>query len=165
MSRRLTQVGMLMSFAVLLISTAGGLGGIASTSQASSESEIVFWEWFGGTMGDFFEEEALLFSEANPGFTVQVEHYPDQRVYTEIVGLAFASGSAPDVFVRSGSFLQLIADGWIQPLDQWITDEWLARFPETARGSFVDAINGWGGEIYTFPTYAPTYDSVLYINE
>ena len=161
----LKQIRMVLLVAVLLVSTASSVGSAVAATQAAPPNEIVFWEWFGGTMGDFFEDEARLFSEAHPGLTVRVEHYPDQRVYNEILGLAFASGSAPDVFVRSGSYLQLIIDGWIQPLDQWISDEWLARFPESARGSFVDGINAWAGEIYTFPTYASTYDSVLYVNE
>jgi len=124
--------------------------------------EIMFWEWFGGAMGDFFEKEANLFHEQYPWITVEISHFPDQRAYRETLGLAFESGNAPDTFIKRHPFRQMVENGWIQPLDPWITPEWLTKFPE---GSFVETTNMWEGKTYAFPTYAFKYDLMLYINE
>lgn len=133
------------------------------TSTPSPELiTINFWEWFGGAMGDFFEEEAKLFHEQYPWITVEISHFPDQNAYRETLGLAFESGDAPDTFIRRHPFSQLVENEWIQPIDPWITSEWLVKFPE---GSFVETQNMWEGEIYAFPTYALKYDRMLYINE
>ena len=123
---------------------------------------IAFWEWFGGAMGDFFVEEAQRFHEQYPWIVVEVSHFPDQSAYRETLGLAFESGNAPDNFIKRHPFRQMVENGWIPPLDPWITPEWLAKFPE---GSFVETTNMWEGRIYAFPTYAFKYDSMLYINE
>jgi len=133
------------------------------TITPSPESvDITFWEWYGGAMGDFFEEEAKLFHKQYPWITVEVSHFPDQNVYRETLGLAFQSGDAPDTFLRRHTLSQLIESGWIQPLDRWITPEWLAKFPT---GLFVETKNVWEGRIYSFPTYASSFDRALYIHE
>lgn len=123
---------------------------------------IQFWEWFGGAWGDFFEEEAKLFNARYPWITIEVSHYPDQKAYREAVALAFQSGNAPDVFLRRHSYSELIENNWVQPLDQWITPEWLAKFPS---GSFVETRNVWDGKVYAFPSYALGFDRVLFLNE
>lgn len=139
------------------------VGNTSNKDIESSESvTITFWERFGGAMGDFFEDEAELFHEEYPWITVEVSHYPDQNAYLEILGIAFESGNAPDTFIRRHPFSQLIKNGWIQPLDRWITPEWIAKFPE---GSFAETINIWEDKIYSFPTYNFKLDLMLYINE
>jgi ABC-type glycerol-3-phosphate transport system substrate-binding protein len=137
----------------------------SSILEATSTNEpvtIKFWEWFGGAWGDFFEEEANLFHEQYPWITIEVSHYPDQNAYREILALAFESEASPDVFLRRHTFSQVFNNGWAQPLDQWITPEWLSQFPE---GSFVETKNMWNGYIYTFPHTTNKFDRVLYINE
>jgi len=124
--------------------------------------EIAFWEWYGGAMGDFFDKESELFHTQCPWITVEVSHFPDQNAYREALALAFESESAPDTFVRRHRFSQLVENGWIQPLDPWITPQWLAKFPE---GSFVETRNMWEGKVYAFSTYASKVDRVLFINE
>lgn len=123
---------------------------------------ITFWEWFGGAWGDFFEQEAQLFHKQYPWITVVVTHYPDQKAYRETLALAFQSENAPDTFLRRHTFQQIFENKWAQPLDPWITPEWLAKFPA---GSFVETKTVWNGEIYAFPHTANKFDRVLYINE
>lgn len=124
--------------------------------------KIVFWDWKGGASGRFYEEEAERFHEKFPWITVEISHFPDQQAYREILARAFETGNAPDIFVRRHFFRQLIDNKWIQPLDPWVTPEWLAKFP---KGSFVEGKNMWQGKIYSYTNYAPTFDRVFYINE
>ena len=135
---------------------------IPTATPSPEPVEIAFWEWFGGAMGNFFEEEAKLFHEQYPWITVEVSHFPDQNAYRETLSLAFETGSAPDTFIKRHPFSQLVEQGWIQSLEPWITPEWLARFPE---GSFVETTNMRAGKIYAFPTYAFKYDRMMYIHE
>lgn len=135
---------------------------ILETTPINEPVTIEFWEWFGGAWGDFFEEEASLFHEQYPWITIEVSHYPDQNAYRETLALAFESEASPDVFVRRHTFSQVFNNGWAQPLDQWITPEWLAKFPD---GSFVETKNVWEGRVYAFPHTTNKFDRVLYINE
>jgi ABC-type glycerol-3-phosphate transport system substrate-binding protein len=145
-----------LSIVVLLI------GIITPTTAQQEPVTITFWEWFGGALGDFLEEEAKRFHEKNPEITIEVSHYPDQQAYREALALAFKSENAPDTFVPRHRLSQLIENEWIQPLDPWIKPEWLAKFPE---GSFVETRNTWEGKIYAFPTEIPKVDRVFFINE
>ena len=135
---------------------------VPAATPSPEPVKVTFWEWLGGAMGDFFEEEAETFHAQYPWITVEVSHYPDQTVYRETLELAFESENAPDVFIRRHGFGQLIEYGWVQPLDPWITPEWLAKFPE---GSFVEPLNVWEGKIYSFTPYALGFNRMFYINE
>lgn len=123
---------------------------------------ITFWECWGGAIGDFFDEEVERFRAHYPQITIEVSHFSDYGAYRETLALAFVSGNAPDTFIRGHRFNQLIENGWIQPLDPWITPEWVARFPEH---SFAETRNMWHGKIYSFTPSITGYSRVLFINE
>jgi ABC-type glycerol-3-phosphate transport system substrate-binding protein len=124
---------------------------------------ITFWECWGGVTGDFLVEEADRFHEQYPWITVEVSHFSGREAFREAFALAFESENAPDTFTRGHSFMQMIENEWIQPLDPWITPEWKARFPE---GAFSETRNMWRGETYSFtPFAAPGVSRVLFINE
>ena len=127
---------------------------------ATDTTEISFWEWYGGATGDFLQAESQLFMEQHPNIRVTITSMPDQRAYRESLSLAFAAGNSPDVFVRRGSFGELLDNGWIHAIDQWTTQTWREKFPE---GSLATSM--WDGRTYSFPFYATSYDRVLFINE
>lgn len=134
---------------------------LATTTPLPESVTITFWEWFGGARGEFFDREAELFHQQYPWITVNISHFSDSKVYRETLALAFESGDVPDVFTRRHPLNQLIDNNWIQPLDSWITPEWLSQFPE---GSFLATRNMWEGKTYSFPTYTPIKNA-LFINE
>jgi len=143
-------------------SDGGGNPDAQTTGGEQTPVTIQFWEFYGFAYGDFYEEEARRFEEQYPWIDVEITHFPDQQQYREALGLAFESGNSPDVFLRRHPFTQLLENGWVQPLDRWITPEWLARFPE---GSFQDWSNMANGSIFSFRMYATRIDRVLYLNE
>ncbi|MEU4643494.1 extracellular solute-binding protein [Micromonospora sp. NPDC023814] len=98
----------------------------------------------------FYREQFDLFEEKNPGIKVQVIENPsDQQI--NAIELSFQQGNAPDVFrAQDQGFDRIFERGWIAPLDQYVTDEFKARFPE---GSLDPATSGLhrDGKLYTLP--------------
>lgn len=89
---------------------------------------------------EFYRAQFDLFEEANPGITVNVVENPaDQQL--NAVELMFQQGAGPDVFRAQGSeALQRFYDrGWVGSLDDLVTDEFIARFPE---GSMSPTVSG-----------------------
>ena len=142
--------------------TTGPKQAAATATPTPKPVTIKFWEWFGGAFGDFWEAEAKLFHAQYPWITVEVSHYPDQTAFREALALAFQSNGAPDTFLRRHTFREVYDNKWAMPLDQWITPQWLAKFPS---GSFAETKNVWDGKIYSFPIAASKLERMLYLNE
>lgn len=80
---------------------------------------------------EFYRAQFDLFQEANPGITVEVIENPsDQQLNT--LELMFQQGEAPDVFRAQGTqaLSRFYDRGWLAPLDDLVTDEFIGRFPE-----------------------------------
>lgn len=89
---------------------------------------------------EFYRAQFDLFEEANPGITVEVIENPaDQQL--NAVELMFQSGEAPDVMRVQGNeaMIRFNDRGWLASLDDLMTDEFIARFPE---GSMEPSISG-----------------------
>ncbi|WP_159621967.1 ABC transporter substrate-binding protein [Ruania rhizosphaerae] len=89
----------------------------------------------GPTDEEFQRAQFDKFMEANPDITVELQFFaPDS--YANAMQLAFTGGAedAPDVFRQSGAGRLLLRDlhqrGWIQPLDEFLTDDFTSRFPD-----------------------------------
>lgn len=133
------------------------------TSTAMPEPVVIeYWDYRGGALVEFIKKEMVLFHEQYPWITINLTEFPDRRTYAEAVSLAFESDNAPDVFVRPVQLASMINNGWVQPLDPYITAEWLEKFPE---GSFLETMNVWQGKIYTFPANKTGAGRMLFLNE
>ncbi|ACQ82182.1 extracellular solute-binding protein family 1 [Beutenbergia cavernae DSM 12333] len=89
---------------------------------------------------EFYRAQFDLFEEANPGITVDVIENPsDQQL--NAIELMFQQGESPDVFRAQGTeaMNRFYDRGWLAPLDELETDEFIARFPE---GSMDPAVSG-----------------------
>lgn len=89
---------------------------------------------------EFYRAQLDLFEEANPGITVNVIENPDDQQLNALE-LMFQSGDAPDVYrcQGTGALTRFAERGWTAPLDDLVTDEFTARFPE---GSLAPASSG-----------------------
>ena len=123
---------------------------------------LTYWEWRGGALASFQETEALAFHQKYPWITLKVVQFPDRTAYQNALNLAFKSGDAPDVYIRTRPLNQTVADGWAQPIEPYITPEWKARFPE---GTFVNFTSMLDGVTYTFPAYTSGAGRMIFINE
>ena len=161
--------------ALLIFAVLAGCAGVTDApvdtpapvdSTTTSEPEpvtITFWEYYGGASGEFFDSEARLFEERYPWITLEVVHFTDSKAYREAVGLAFESDSSPDTFIRPVGFVTLVENGWVQPLDPWMPEDWKDKFPAN---SFSETRNMWQGQTYSFTGYlAPTIGRMIYVNE
>lgn len=87
----------------------------------------------------FYRQQFDEFEKANPGIAVKVVENPtDQQL--NAVELMFQQNRAPDVFrAQDDGMDRMAARGWVAPLDEFVTPEFLKRFPE---GSMDPATSG-----------------------
>lgn len=103
---------------------------------------------------NFFREQHEIFMQENPDIEVELLPMPiSSDEYGNAIQLMFASNEGPDIFRCSGTYPTKmsvsVAKGWMQPLTEYITDDFKAEFPETFFGKnsglFV------GDDIYALP--------------
>jgi len=83
----------------------------------------------------YVTQEIDKFMEKNPDVKVEAMFTPnDASQYGNSIQLMFASNEPPDIFRTSGSLPTKMTlsyeKGWLAPLDQFVTDEFVSRFPE-----------------------------------
>ncbi|TWD79308.1 ABC-type glycerol-3-phosphate transport system substrate-binding protein [Kribbella amoyensis] len=88
---------------------------------------------------EFYRQQFDEFEKANPGIAVKVLENPtDQQL--NAVELMFQQNNAPDVFrAQDDGMDRMAARGWVAPLDEFVTPDFLKRFPE---GSMDPATSG-----------------------
>lgn len=99
---------------------------------------------------DFYRAQFDQFEADNPGITVKVVENPgDQQL--NAVELMFQQGNAPDVYRAQGAgFDQMYARGWTRSLQEFVTDDFLARFPEGTMDPVSSGLHR-DGDLYSIP--------------
>lgn len=88
---------------------------------------------------EFYREQFDRFEEENPGITVDVVENPSDQQLSALE-LMFQQGDAPDVFrAQDDGMDRMYERGWVANLDDYVTDEFIERFPE---GSMDPATSG-----------------------
>ncbi|MCL4441533.1 MAG: extracellular solute-binding protein, partial [Firmicutes bacterium] len=132
---------------ILMISTlVFCLVSLVPTVFAAPKVKIVVWTWSQEQAG-FFSEMEKRFEQANPGIDVQYVNTA-QAQYRNSLPLAFRSGNAPDIFFESNQPAQIVDQGFARPLNEFITPEFLNKFPEEY---FFEGVCKSDGKIYALP--------------
>lgn len=167
-------IAMLLAMQVTACSSANnGDNGGENPRTVPSNSE--------GTKTDKLEEVTLRIMDwSDSSKTIReefhkqfMEKYPNIKIeYTQLtldqfkntILTAVKSGEAPDLFpVPSGMKLStLVADGWFQPLDPLIDDEFKSLFME---GTFQNGTTMVDGQIYSIPENASMPHSLVFYNK
>jgi multiple sugar transport system substrate-binding protein len=96
-----------------------------------SGGTVRFWTIPEGPEDERNQREQLdIFMESNPDVTVEADFFA-QDAYAEALQAGFVGGDAPDVF-RIGGGINLesgLQRGWIRPIEEFLTDEFVGRFP------------------------------------
>jgi len=110
--------------------------------------------WILGNEEASYQKLIAEFERLNPDIGVKLQLFPSSQ-YTNAVNLAFRSGNQPDVF-RNGALVLPVASqvdqGWLLPLDRFVTAGFLARFPSN---SVIEGVARFGGKIYSPPLVLP----------
>ncbi|SEE28160.1 ABC transporter substrate-binding protein [Ruania alba] len=166
LSRRslLHGTGALGTAGLLAACGGGGEGGGTSTGGGGNggggKTAVKVWTVPEGPSDEQFQREQFdIFMENNPDIEVELQFFAGDA-YGNAMQLAYTGGAedAPDVFRQSGAgnllLRDLVSRGWIQPLDEFVTDDFSSRFPDwvmdPARSPlYVD------GELYGVPRPDP----------
>lgn len=117
-------------------------------------------------MRDLIDEQLGIFQDKNPGIEVDGSYTPMAQYVTSIE-LLYRQKKPPDIFRMHGTNLPKTApgQGWLHPLDEFLTDEFKSRFPE---GTFEPETSStdFDGKIYGIPLEHPSWQAVrvLYYN-
>ncbi|PZF85752.1 ABC transporter substrate-binding protein [Jiangella anatolica] len=114
---------------------------------------------------EFYRAQFDQFEEDNPGITVEVLENPsDQQL--NAVELMFQQGDPPDVFrAQADGFDRMYERGWVHSLEEFVTDEFIDRFPEGTMNPSTSGLHR-DGELYTLPLVSGKWDvRVLVYNE
>lgn len=122
--------------------------GMAFSAQAATEVKVIVSHYSDQT-APIFEAMAEEFEAANPDIDIVIEDVAwgalQQRLTTDI-----AAGTAPDISIIGTRWLvDFVENDIVEPLDQYMDDEFKGRFIETFMGpSTID------GQIYGLPVAA-----------
>lgn len=130
---------------------------------ANLPAEDVTFRWIDssevsrGYLNAFFP----AYQEAHPNVTVDYQSLPHPEL-NQVIPLGIQGGSAPDIFRMPPGTpgAQAVQSGWVAPLNDVIPNfaQWQAAFPPN---SFLDGINVFGGQTYSFPLLANKYYATL----
>lgn len=146
-------------------------GSAATTTPAATAAEVqkVNFSIVSARPGDeaFYKEQMDIFMKANPEVKVTVIANPTEQ-YNNALQLSFAANEGPDIFFIEGGQPQartVYDNKWVEPLDSYMDDAFVARFPEGAFSRTSQTrVNG---EVIGIPVRDPRFDKVrpLYYNK
>jgi multiple sugar transport system substrate-binding protein len=122
--------------------------GTMSAALAATEVRVVV-SYYSAETGPIFEAMAEEFEKNNPDIEVQIEVVNwdnlEQKLTTDVAG-----GTAPDISIIGTRWLAgYVKEGIAEPLDQFMTPEFKAKFIETFMSPSV-----FDGEVYGLPVAA-----------
>lgn len=126
-------------------------GNNSVSSGSGEKTKITYWTHERGR-AQFLQDTVDRYNETNTD-NIEVELTILSDNFAQAIDIAYSSGQSPDVYnVRSsqiGPLSQLIARDYLEPLDDYLTQEHLDR-----HGSMiVEGINAYEGKIYTLPNF------------
>jgi ABC-type glycerol-3-phosphate transport system substrate-binding protein len=104
------------------------------------------------------------FNEKNKGRIKIEARYMEWSEYNIAIQAAVSSGDLPDIFIspQGTDIRTIVSNGWIQPLDGLVSENWKKRFNPDG---FAEGINVIDGKTYTWPLYGPNLVQILYYNK
>jgi multiple sugar transport system substrate-binding protein len=131
---------------------------------AQDEVAIQWWDHY-APLEALLEAQFAAYGEVNPGVTVERTLYNLPEL-GQSLQLAFNSDQAPDVHAIASLNVptaRLVADGWFTPIDEYVSDEFKARFPE---GTLLEGLHTFDGQLYSFPMFSfRSHSTMLWFNK
>lgn len=120
----------------------------AETEQQAGPVTVTVWNWSQENQ-EFFENQAAKFEADHPNIKVNFETYAQDQ-YQQTLPLSLKSGQAADLFWLSPemSAMDYIAQDWIQPVGDYLGEDYLAQFDQRL---FQEGIMEYNGQLYTLP--------------
>ncbi|MBD2846305.1 extracellular solute-binding protein [Paenibacillus sp. IB182496] len=122
-------------------------------AQAEQKTKVTLWT-HQSNLKDKMTELITAYNDTNEdGVEIELNVVADK--YNDVLSLAFSTKEGPDIFSITGpsSTQKAAENGWVQPLNDYMTDDFKARFRD---GVWVENNNVIGDQIYTLPDQAST---------
>lgn len=112
--------------AILIVQMAGcsAKGGQASVKNTETVKNLVMWKFRSNKEDYVINRWVKQWNEKNPDLQVNFEVIPYNDYLTNSLPTAFATNSAPDIFmISAGSFMKYARANYMLPLDNYISDD------------------------------------------
>lgn len=150
------------SGAALAAATSGNL--LSARAVAQDGVTLQWWDHY-APLEALLQERYDAYTADHPDVTVERSLYnlPDLG---QALQLAFNSDQAPDVHAIASLQVptpRLVQDGWFTPIQDYISEEFLQRFPE---GTLLEGLHTFDGQLYSFPMFSfRSSSSLLWFNK
>lgn len=136
-------------------------GAVAATGAVMSHNSPVlaqeditlqWWDHYAPLEG-LLQEIFDAYSAETPNVTVEHTLYNLPEL-GQSLQLAFNSDQAPDVHAIASLMVptaRLVDEGWFTPIEGYVSEGFLQRFPEA---TLLDGVHRFDGELYSFPLFS-----------
>jgi len=119
----------------------------ASAKETTEDEKVTIRYWSTNRHDKAYIDETIeKFNKENDKIFIDYEVYAEN--FSQMIDLAFSTDSAPDIFQLPLQVNDTVPKGYIAPLDDFMDDEYKARFGENA---FIEGVNMVDGKIYSLP--------------
>ena len=138
--------------------------GISTNALAADDIKLRWWDHY-APLEPLLQAQFDAYKTEHPTVTVEHELYnlPDLG---QALQLAFNSKQAPDVHAIASLQIptsRLVEDGWFTPIQEYVSEEFLARFP---KGALLEGLHIFDGKLYSFPMFSSrSSSSLLWFNK
>jgi multiple sugar transport system substrate-binding protein len=144
--------------------TLGGAGGGLRPAAAQENVTIQWWDHY-APLEALLQANFDAYTAANPNVTIERTLYNLPEL-GQSLQLAFNSDQAPDVHAIASLQVpvsRLVTDGWFTPIEDLVTPEFRARFPE---GTLLEGVHIFDGKLYSFPMFSfRSHTTLLWFNK
>jgi multiple sugar transport system substrate-binding protein len=134
-----------------VLAESGPIKIIETGARLPTDNVTFQWMDSGDSKATFWKKFFALYHQAHPNVEVNYQGIPGPDI-NRLVSIGVQSGNAPDVFQTPPNITpaQMVAEGWIQPLDDYIPDfdAWKTRYPP---GVLLEGVTMFNGKVYAFP--------------
>lgn len=176
---KLKRLGTLLLTAIIAATTLAGCGAMPSTGNGNETGEnasviaateedtdgqitlrVVDWSDGSATQREEFHKK---FEEAHPDIKIEYTMLTVDQFKNTIVTM-IKSGEGPDLFpIPVGLTLNTaVEEGWFQPINDYVTDEFRNKFDPEA---FAEGVTDIGDEWYTVTEQMPIIQCLFFYNK
>lgn len=109
----------IVGFVLVVAAATGPAAGSRLVEAGTRTVSVGTYQWTQPGIKDWFEAVAAAFQKEYPDITVKPEVVPVNEYWDKMI-VQVRAGSTPDVMQVNGITHQLIADGALAPLDNWL---------------------------------------------
>ena len=157
-TQRRSPYSLWLTCTVLLLTIA--LSSSTLPAQDKTVLRVSTWQWTQAGFKEFFEAASQAFSQKYPNLMIKPEALPKTEYFDKMI-IQTKAGNPPDVMMMDGILVQMMDEGELEPLDDWLgKTDILKRWHPLQKKLCVH-----GGKTYALINMLSNWGTILYNQE